>query len=330
MKKSYYFFNNGTIKRKDNSLQFILEDNSKVDVPIEQISDIYIFSEMTLNTQMINILASKGICIHFFNYYSFYTGTFYPKETLVAGSLLVKQVQHFDNNEKRIVIAREFIKAAASNIYRNLRYYNERGGSVEEIMGKVKILQKDLGSCTHVQQLMGVEGNIRKIYYEAWNSIVNQDIKYEKRVKNPPSNMINSLISYVNSLVYTRVLSEIYNTQLNPTISYLHEPGTRRFSLCLDIAEIFKPLLADRLIFSLLNKNQITEKSFTNELNFLHLTKDASKIIASEFDQRLKKTIKHKDLGRDVSYQQLIRLEGYKLIKHLMGEKEYEGFTIWW
>ena len=103
----------------------------------------------------------------------------------------------------------------------------------------------------------------------------------------PPDNMINSLISFVNTLIYTKVLSEIYHTQLNPTISYLHEPGVRRFSLSLDIAEVFKPLIGDRLIFSLLNRKQITEDSFTKELNFLHLKKDASKLIVSELEKRL-------------------------------------------
>lgn len=156
-----------------------------------------------------------------------------------------------------------------------------------------------------------------------------EDIK-RKRVMHPPDNMINSLISFVNSLVYTRLLSEIYHTQLNPTISYLHEPGVRRYSLCLDISEVFKPLIGDRLIFSLLNRRQITEDSFTKELNYLHLKKEASKLIVSEFENRMKKTIMHKELGRQVSYQYLMRLEAYKLIKHLIGEKEYEGFRIWW
>lgn len=146
----------------------------------------------------------------------------------------------------------------------------------------------------------------------------------------PPDNMINSLISFVNSLIYAKVLSEIYHTQLNPTISYLHEPGVRRFSMCLDVSEVFKPLIGDRLIFSLLNRKQITEDSFTKELNFLHLKKESSRLIAQELEQRLKKTIMHKELGKKVSYQYLIRLEIYKLIKHLIGEKQYEGFKIWW
>lgn len=197
-------------------------------------------------------------------------------------------------------------------------------------MLEVDSLRKKIPSTESIEELMGIEGNIRKHYYKAWNVIVDQEIHFEKRVMHPPDNMINSLISFVNSLIYSKVLSEVYHTQINPTVSYLHEPGVRRYSLCLDIAEVFKPLIGDRLIFSLLNRKQITEDSFTKELNFLHLKKESSRLIARELEERLKKTIMHKELERQVSYQYLIRLEVYKLIKHLIGEKEYEGFKIWW
>ncbi len=122
-----------------------------------------------------------------------------------------------------------------------------------------------------INEIMGIEGNIRKIYYSTWNDIVKQDINFKKRVKRPPDNMINTLISFINSLIYTTTLGEIYKTQLNPTVSFLHEPGTKRFSLSLDISEIFKPLIGDRMIFSLLNKNQITEDDFEKESNFFYI-----------------------------------------------------------
>ena len=330
MKQSLYIYNNGDLKRKDNTLQFTTYEGEKRDLPIERISDIYVMSEMTFNTPFINYISQYGIPMHFFNYYNFYTGSYYPRENLLAGQLLVKQVLHYTDYEKRIILAQKFIEAAADNIYRNLRYYNGRGKNVEMYMQQVDGLRKTIPKTSTIEELMGVEGNIRKQYYAAWSVIINQEIHFEKRVMHPPDNMINSLISFVNSLIYAKTLSEVYHTQLNPTISYLHEPGARRFSLCLDISEIFKPLIGDRLIFSLLNKRQITEDSFTKELNFLHLKQDASKLIATELEKRLRTTIMHKGLGRKVSYQYLIRLEAYKLVKHLLGEKEYEGFTIWW
>lgn len=287
-------------------------------------------SETNINLSLLNLLSKYGIVVHFFNYYSFYIGSYYPRETLVSGKLLVNQVRHYDDERKRLIIAQKFVDAAADNIYRNLRYYNARGKNVSEAMQNIDIIRRAIYSSSSIQELMGYEGNIRKNYYSAWNDIVNQEINFEKRVKNPPDNMINTLISYVNTLIYTKTLSEIYQTQLNPTISYLHEPGERRFSLCLDISEIFKPIIGDRLIFSLLNRNQINDNSFTQELNYLHLTKNASQIIVSELDKKLQTTIKHKELNKEVSYQYLIRLECYKLVKHLLGEKEYIPFKIWW
>lgn len=330
MRQSYYLYKSGRIQRKDNSLEIVYKDNTKKSIPIERVDNIYVMTEFDFNTSLLNFISKFGISIHFFNYYGFYTGTYYPKEALVSGKLLIKQVESYKNDNTRLKIAKSFIEAASYNIYRNLTYYNNRGKDLKKYMQDIEYLRKQIKLCTNIKELMGIEGNIRKVYYDTWNIIINQDIAFEKRVKNPPDNAINSIISYVNTIIYTKVLGEIYKTQLNPTISYLHEPSERRFSLCLDIAEIFKPILADRLIFSMLNKNQITEKDFEEGLNFLYIKENARKKITKEIDKRLQTTIKHKKLDREVSYEYLIRLEIYKLIKSLIEDTEYEGFKMWW
>lgn len=330
MKRSYYIFNNGELKRKDNTIEFYFEDGGRKTIPIEQVRDLYCFGQLVVNSALINFLSSCRVAIHWFNYYGFYSGTFYPREYLVSGKLLVKQVEHYINPQKRIVLARAFVDGASANIYRNLRYYKNRGKNLDSVMEDISYFRSQILLKNDVYSLMGIEGNIRKSYYSAWNEIINQDIQFEKRVKRPPDNMINTLISFLNSVLYTKTLSEIYNTQLNPTISYLHEPGTSRFSLSLDISEVFKPLIVDRLIFSLLNKNQINENSFHKETESLQLKESAKKTIVAELDLRLKQTIEHRGLKRSVSYLRLIRLEAYKLIKHLLEEKTYEPFKIWW
>lgn len=330
MKDSYYIFSTGNLTQKDKTIRFTSVDGTTKDLPIENVSEIYLLSETNVTTKLLNLFAKHGITVHFFNYYQYYIGSFYPKESKLAGQLLVKQVLAYSDYSNRLGIATEFIKAASFIIYRNLRYYNGRGKDVSEHMKQIEALRKHLDDVSSIEELMGVEGNIRQEYYKAWNTIIDQNVDFAKRVYHPADNMVNSLISFVNSLVYTKTLSEIYKTQLNPTISFLHQPGTRRFSLALDVSEVFKPLIADRLIFSLLNRNQITEKSFVSGLNGLQLTEKASRTIVEEFDKRLQQTISHKELKKDVSYQFLIRLELYKLIKHIIGEKEYRGFEIWW
>lgn len=333
MGEIFYIFNNGRLKRKDNNIIVTTPDGRSKNLKSEVTDEIYLFGELDMNTKLLNFISQQKIIIHLFNYYGFYSGSFYPRESNISGYLLVKQVKYYEDMNLRIELAKEILISASFNIYRNLRYYNGRNGrniNLETPMKEIQSLRNKLQYVENINQLMGIEGNIRKTYYSTWNDIVKQDINFTKRVKRPPDNMINSLLSFINSLIYTTVLSEIYKTQLNPTISYIHQPGTKRFSLCLDIAEIFKPLIGERMIFSLLNKKQITEDDFENDSNFLYLKEAGKKKILMEYDKRLMRTIKHKDLERTVSYRHLIRLECYKLIKHISGEKEYQGFKIWW
>lgn len=330
MGESMYIFRSGTLQRRDDNLEMVDTEGEKKNLKVETVSEVFLFGEVQLNTKALNFMSQKGVALHVYNYYGFYSGSFFPRERKVSGNLLVHQVRHYDDPEQRLDLARAFVEAASSNIYRNLRYYNGRGCELDSEMIEIESLRRRSKEATNVPELMGYEGNIHRIYYSCWNKIIHQEIEFEKRVKHPPDNMINSLISFVNSLIYTTVLSEIYKTHLHPAISFLHEPGERRFSLSLDLAEIFKPLIGDRMIFSMLNKNQIDEKDFEEESNFIYLKDGARRKILEEYDKRLDRTIMHKTLGREVSYRYLIRLECYKLIKHLLGEKEYEGFVIWW
>lgn len=329
-KQSYYIFSSGELKRNNNSLALYTENTLKKDIPIERVQDLYVFSEVTYNNKLFEFLGSYGINVHMFNYYDYYAGSFYPKEQKISGSLLVNQVKFYIDSKKRIEIAKELIIAASFNILRNLKYYKNRGKDLNVYINEIEKLRLKIKDCLNIEELMGIEGNIRKTYYRAWKIIVNQEIDFEKRTKNPPDTMINVLISLLNSVLYTKTLSIIYQTQLNPTISYLHEPGTKRFSLTLDITEVFKPLIVDRTIFSLLNKNIITKEDFIKEDYYLKMKEESVKKAIKELDSSLKRTIMHQNLKREVTYEKLIKLELYKLIKHLMDDKKYEGFKIWW
>lgn len=181
-----------------------------------------------------------------------------------------------------------------------------------------------------VAELMGVEGNCRHMYYTAFDLIIN-DFEMGNRTKQPPSNEVNALISFANMMCYSTVLGQIYHSQLNPTISFLHKPGARRYSLALDIAEVFKPLLVDRMLFKLLNKREIRAEHFDKKMNGCRLNDAGRKIVVREWDERLRDTIKHRSLGRNVSYKHLIRLECYKLQKYILGiDAAYKPFKIYW
>jgi CRISPR-associated protein Cas1 len=100
--------------------------------------------------------------------------------------------------------------------------------------------------------------------------------------------------------------------------------------LCLDVSEIFKPLLVDRVIFKVLNKRIIQERHFDKNLNGCFLNEQGKKLFVKEFEDRLNETIQHRTLNRSVSYAHLIKLECYKLCKHLLDMEEYKPFKMWW
>ncbi|MBL3656666.1 type I-B CRISPR-associated endonuclease Cas1b [Fulvivirga sediminis] len=334
MKKTYYLFNPGRLSRKDNTLKFTpVDDNGKElmpkYIPVENVSDLYLYGSLDANSALYNFLGKSRINVHFFDYYEHYTGSFYAKEYLQAGKLQVEQTRHYLSNKKRLEIARPLIKGAAHNMLRNLKYYQNRGKNTTPTIDTIEQWISDIDQSQAIDQLMGIEGNIRQCYYIGIDEIL-KDLKMEGRSKQPPKNEVNSLISFGNMICYTICLDQIYHTQLNPTISFLHEPGARRFSLALDIAEIFKPLLVDRVIFSLLNKQQLKADDFHDGTGRITLKEKGKKVFLKAWEDRLNQTIKHRSLGRHVSYKHLIKLECYKLCNHLIGAKEYQPFKAWW
>lgn len=339
MKKTYYLFNPGILQRKDNTLKFtpveesesgeITSSGSPRYLPVENISEFYAFGSLTANSAMYNFLGRNQIAVHFFDYNENYTGSFMPKDGLLSGKMLLAQTSNYQNKKKRIQITGKLIEGAAFNILKNLRYYDNRGKDLEPFIQTIDSYTEKIPSLNEVDELMGLEGNIRQVYYQAFDLILN-DFQMGNRTKQPPQNEVNALISFGNMMCYTQCLRAIHQTQLNPTISYLHTPGERRYSLALDISEIFKPILVDRVIFKVLNKKEIQPKHFDRKLNRCLLNEAGKKIFVRAFEDRLNETIKHRTLKRNVSYKHLLKLECYKLSKHLLNMEEYKPFKMWW
>ena len=328
-KESYYITKNGTLRKKHNTVWFENSAIKKV-LPVEKIDSLYCLGEVSVNAKLLGFLAKNGITVHFFNYYGFYTGTFYPKESLVSGFLIVNQVKNYLKIEKRLFLAKEFVTSTQSNLVRILEHFRKHGKKVKPAIDKITQLRLETQKMNSIEDVMNKEGLSWKEFYGSYSKIINPLYSFGARSKRPPENEINCLISFLNQLLYTRVLTEIYHTQLNPAVSYLHEPFERRFSLCLDISEMFKPLITQRALLKLLNKNEIKKTHFKKDLNGCMLNEYGRQIVLKEFDSRIKKTVKHPTLNRLVSYRRLMRIECYKLIKHLLGEEKYEGFKIWW
>lgn len=329
-KRPIYVFSSGDLRRKENTL-FIENEYSRRYIPVEAISELYLFGEVNLNTTLLNFLSRNEIIVHYFNYYGYYSGTIYPRQHLSSGEMIINQVKHYLDPTLRLDLSKRIVEGSIDNILKVLNYYNNRGKKVFEEIDKIKSLKSQVGIMYDIESLMAIEGNAREEYYSSFNSIMNNELfRYDKRTRRPPSNPINALISFGNSVLYTAVLSEIYKTHLDARIGFLHASNFRRFSLNLDVAEIFKPIIVDRVIFTLVDRNQMDEKHFEDGTEGTILNQKGREIFLRSYEEKMSSTINHKGLGRNVSYRRLIRMELYKLEKHLLGDQKYSPFIAQW
>lgn len=337
MKKTYYLFNPGSLERKDNTLKFtpIAENENSAQpvqaryLPVEDINEFYVFGSLEAKSSLFNFLGQNDIAVHFFDYYENYTGSFMPRDYLLSGKMILAQADCYNNAERRLFIAQKFIEGAEYNMIKNLQYYDRRGKDLAPIMAIMESYAKQIKATKSVEELMGMEGMIRQNYYDAFNLILN-DFTMGIRTKKPPQNEVNALISFGNMICYSECLRAIQQTQLNPTISFLHTPGERRYSLALDIAEIFKPIIIDRIIFRVLNKKEVQSNDFDNKLNKCLLKDSGKKVFVKAIEEKLQETFKHRVLNRNVSFRYLIRLECYKLVKHILKIEDYQPFKMYW
>jgi len=287
--------------------------------------------EVDLNKRFLEFLSQTEIILHFFNHYGYYIGSFYPRQHYNSGYIILKQAEFYNDESKRISLAKKFFNGAVENIEKVLTYYSNRGKEVNEYIKEIENLKEKVENCNSIEEIMAIEGNIREHYYSSFDKILeDEEFIFEKRSRRPPRNKLNTLISFGNSLLYVAVLSEIYKTHLDPRIGFLHTTNFRRFTHLILLLEIFKPIIVDRIIFTLVNKKVIQQKHFEDKMGGLILKDPGKQIFIEEFDNRLKTTIKHKGLGRNVSYRRLIRMELYKIEKHLIGEEEYKPFVSGW
>lgn len=355
MKNNIYIFSNSILSRKNNTFKIekmnnseaiheadIYEDerehvlipapkdengNGSKYIPAETIEAFYTFGEVRFNTQFFKCISYYLIPLHMFNYYGNYIGSFIPKDNEGDGSIQLIQAQFYFDTHKRLYIARKIIEAATRNILDNLQTHLYDGIDLDEPIIKINSLLESIRLSISIDELRGLEGNVRNIYYKSWDKILRNNFEFDKRIKNPPFGIVNSLISFGNSLLYAVCLSEIYRTRLNPYIGFIHEPGSKKHSLAYDLAEIFKPIIVDKVIFKVLNLKMIGEKDFKFK-DGIHILKDTAKQkFVDEFEKRLSTVITLKRLNRKISYRSLIRMECFNLINFMNGKlKSYDPY----
>lgn len=327
MKKNYHLFSSGELKRSQNTLKFNSDTGETSHIPVEDVESVYCHGQIRINTKLLDFARQHNIQVHCFGYSGQFSGSFIPPKEHTSGSTVVEQVSAYKDISRRLNIARKIVKSSIHNMRKNLKYYEKRINTRSSINELDKI-SDTIDDLDNIDDIRGFEAQARKEYYSNFDNIIkSNELVFSKRTYNPPNNEVNALISYLNSLTYSSITSAIRSTALDPTVSYLHEPGDRRNSLSLDIGDIFKPVISDRIAFRLLNRNQVSKDQFTSTYQ---MEDKLRKTVTQEFEDMMEETVKHPELKRHVSYQYLLRLDAYKIKKHILTGEKYDPFKRWW
>jgi len=324
----YHIITDGIINREDYSILFENE-NKKHIIPVEVTNQINIYSNVILASNMLNKMNEKNIKINFFNKKGQSIGCFVPEKTYSHSNILLKQCELYLNEQVRLHIAQQMEIASLHNIRSNLRYYEKHEkGVYSAAIKKISELIVEENNAITVNQLMMIEARARQIYYRMFSNIIKEDrFKFITRTKRPPKDPINACISFGNTLLYNEFLSIIWMKGLYPEIGMLHAANRRNYSLNLDFADIFKPIISDRIIFTLLNRKMLGVENFEEYNKGVYLSKDGKKIFLEQFEKKLNESLVIK--GKKYTYRGLMILEVQNFKNAILNNEKYKPYKYY-
>lgn len=317
----------GILRQKNFSLLFDTDATDSV-LPISTTDTINVYSDVIFDSGALKTAFKNGVTINIFDNYGSCIGSFEPNTALKAPKLNHEQLAAYYNEKSRIKLAKEFLIASIHNTNLVIRYYNKHRPhqTYEKALDTLAEIKLEIKRETKHEKLLLLEARAREAYYSCFDLFLEQsDFKYEKRTQRPPQNEVNALISFGNTLLYNYIATQIQKTPLDVRVGFLHATTKRQKTLNLDVAEIFKPLIVDRTIFSLINKRELEYDHFErNAGGATYLTAEGKRIFLRAFYKKLDSQITVNN--ETVTYRHVITDEVVKLVRHFRNSEKYKAY----
>ena len=326
----YHIIQDGILNKKDYALLFENQEE-KHHIPVKTAEQLNIYGNVTLASGVLNTASGQGIRLGFFNSYGNLLGYFLPAGDNISVKTALKQYGHFANPAEHLAAAKSLEEAMLHNLRANLRYYSSRKhAGLNEIIGRLNHRIGSIPDAASVGELRLIEAKARQEYYFAFNNIMkHSDFIFKKRNRRPPEDELNAMISFGNTLLYNRFLQIIWRTSLDPRIGIIHTSERRQFNLNLDFADLFKPVITDRIIFSLVNRCRIRKEEhfYIPDSGGIHLNKEGKEIFLEEFDAKLAQRLNIR--GQEYSYHQWMEQEVRRYLKFITENESYHPFKYY-
>jgi CRISP-associated protein Cas1 len=351
----YLTTQNSYVSRDHLTLRIEVERELKLAVPIHHLESVCIFGQSVISPGALELCWEHGVPVNYFSENGYFVGRW---EGVANTSVMLRRVQYraADNPKVAALIARQFVAGKLQNSRQSLlrsARETEKPEEEKELRGAAaeiaRLLQRlrdydfadaDLGapaslgassesdaatqSVSHVDCIRGYEGQGANLYFKVFSLHLRQqrlDFAFTRRTRRPPLDATNCLLSFLYALVRHDCIAALTATGLDPFVGYLHADRPARPGLALDLMEEFRPLLADRLAITLVNRKQIEIKDFAaREGGAVELKKDSRKAVIAAYQTRKQEVITHPVIGQEFRVGQLMLAQARILARHLRGD----------
>jgi CRISP-associated protein Cas1 len=334
----------------------------KVTIPLFKVEEVMIIGDITVTTPALASLLNAKIQVTYLSKHGRYLGCLSPELTKNSILRLAQHTAHADT-QRRHGIAQRFVVGKLRNMRTVLMRYNRLqadpavSAQVEQLKHciyaaeRTRLGMHDLprekdesdwgpemerdeaaaGRMNGLGPLLGCEGAGSAAYFNVFGQLIkcNWAHGFQKRVRRPPTDPVNAMLSYGYVILSTQVASAVASVGFDPYIGYLHSSRYGKPALALDLMEEFRPLIVDSVVLSLLNNRQLEQKDFERELNSYRMVDAAKRLFLQKFEERMQEVITHPVFEYKAPYRRCIELQARLLSKYLMGEvSEYTPFVV--
>lgn len=330
LQNSLYILSQGSYLSKDGeTVAVYVNKELKQRFPIHNQSNILCFGNVMCTPALMGMCGENGVGMAFFTE----NGKFLARVSgPVSGNVMLRRKQYkaADDAETRADIAQRIVIAKISNsrkvLLRAVREYPgcPGAGMLKDASDYLAGVLRNMACPKTLDSVRGVEGDAARVYFSVFDElIVAQKDKFffHGRNRRPPMDNVNTMLSFVYTLLAHDTASALEGVGLDPAVGYLHTDRPGRPSLALDLMEEFRPVLADRLVLTLINRKQVRREGFSKtETGGVVMDDKTRKEIIKNYQERKREEIIHPFIDEKIQVGLLPHVQSMLLSSYLRGD----------
>ena len=309
------------LNRNENAL-VVTSDVGRKAIPLNGVKHIVCMGDGSISIRLLKDMARRGIRFSVLDMRGGFLGAFEPEEETPSGRVRVGQTALFLDETARVRIAKAIVGAQLRSMRALLQRYRRNGTvGLDAPLDGLDSAIRMIDGATGIDALMGIEGQARAFFHDAFGTI-SPTARLERRIRRPPPDPVNCLMSFFNMLLYSACANELAKTHLDRSISFLHAPGLGRRSLSIDMAETFRPAMSDALLLSMFRRDQPDTSWFDRTPGVCLLSEKGRTKVAERFWSRLD------DRRGVLTFRQTIHRQCLSLEREALGVGQFKPF-VW-